>query len=77
MQELCPQGIKMAEAASVESPSDVEAAWYVALVQAEHLRQDYVHHQRAADIAELELESLWLHLWLAERRRDELFNRLR
>jgi hypothetical protein len=67
----------MAEAAIAESPSDIEGAWYIALVQAERLRQDYVQHERAADIAELEPESLWLLLWLAERRRDELFCLLR
>jgi hypothetical protein len=66
----------MSEAVRPESGSDAERAWCAALVQAEHLRQNYVQHQSAADIAELELESLWLHLWIAERRRDELFSRL-
>jgi hypothetical protein len=54
----------------------VEAQWRAALVQAEQARQDYVLCLRAADREESELGRLWLRLWLAERRRDELFRRL-
>jgi hypothetical protein len=66
----------MSEVTRPGSGQEAEGAWYVALVRAERLRQEYAQHLSAADIAELELESLWLHLWLAERQRDELFRRL-
>jgi hypothetical protein len=56
--------------------SDGEAVWKAALVQAEYARQDYAQYQRASDQDESELGRLWLRLWLAERRRDELFRRL-
>jgi len=55
---------------------DIEAAWKAALVQAEYARRDYAQCLRAADRDESELGRLWLRLWLAERRRDELFRRL-
>ena len=54
----------------------VEAQWRAALVQAEQARQDYALCLRAADREESELGRLWLRLWLAERRREELFRRL-
>jgi hypothetical protein len=36
-------------------------------------RQDYIQYLRAPDREESEVGRLWLRLWLAERRRDELF----
>jgi hypothetical protein len=56
--------------------ADVEAEWLAAVVQVEHARQHYAQYLRAADKEESEVERLWLYLWLAERRRDELFRRL-
>jgi hypothetical protein len=67
----------MHASSSVEVGSnDGEAAWKVALVQAEHARRDYAESLRATAGDEAELGRLWLRLWLAERRRDELFRRL-
>ncbi len=51
---------------------NTEAKWRAALVRAEHLRQEY-SQQQTANTAESDLEALWLQLWSAERRRDELY----
>lgn len=56
---------------------DSEAEWRAALVQAEYARRDYDQCLRGPDRDESELGRLWLRLWLAERRREELFRRLK
>jgi hypothetical protein len=67
----------MNASSSVDSgPNDVEAAWKEALVQAQNARRDYTEGLRATVEDEAELGRLWLRLWLAERRRDELLRRL-
>ena len=66
----------MSASPRAEMAADVEAEWGAAMVQAEHARQDYAQYLRSADREESELGRLWLRLWLAERRRDELFRRL-
>lgn len=70
------EGIDMSATPKTDGNDYVEAQWRAALVQAERARQDYAQHLRAADREESELGRLWLRLWLAERRRDELFRRL-
>jgi hypothetical protein len=57
--------------------SDGEAAWNAAFVEAEYARRDYAQCLRASDRDESELGRLWMHLWLAEGRRDELFRQLK
>jgi hypothetical protein len=52
---------------------NVEAEWRAALIHAERLRQEYWHQLTATDTEEPDLERLWLKLWIAERRREELF----
>ena len=52
---------------------NVEAEWHAALIHAERLRQEYSHRLAASDTEEPDLERLWLRLWIAERRREELF----
>jgi len=66
----------MSASPQTEVEANVEGEWLAALVQVEHARQDYAQYLRAADREESEVGRLWLHLWLAERRRDELFRRL-
>jgi hypothetical protein len=66
----------MSTSPQTEVEANVEGEWLAALVQVEHARQDYAQYLRAADTEESEAGRLWLHLWLAERRRDELFRRL-
>jgi hypothetical protein len=56
---------------------DGEAAWNAALVQAEYARRDYAQCLSASDRDESELGRLWMRLWLAERRREELFRQLK
>jgi hypothetical protein len=58
-------------------PEDGESAWKAAFVQAEGARQAYAQCLRATDQDQSELGRLWLRLWLAERRRDDLFRRLK
>lgn len=71
------EDIDMSTTPRADSDDDyVEAQWRAAVVQAEHARQEYAQHLRAADRDESELGRLWVRLWLAERRRDELFRRL-
>ena len=56
--------------------TDTEADWRSALIRAERARQEYALYLKAPDRDESELQRMWLQLWLAERRRDELFRRL-
>lgn len=50
-----------------------ERQWGEAVVDVEYARQDYLEHLRRVHRDEAELNRLWLRLWKAERRRDELF----
>jgi hypothetical protein len=52
---------------------DLESQWRAALVHAEQLRLEYSHQLDAIDVQEPELDHLWLELWSAERRREDLF----
>ena len=63
-------------AASRLANVNAEVEWLAALVQVQNARQNYAQYLRATDREESEVERLWLYLWLAERRRDELFRRL-
>lgn len=56
--------------------SDGDSAWNAALIQVEYARRDYAQCLNASDRNESELGRLWLRLWQAERRRDELFRRM-
>lgn len=64
--------------ASPESGLDasIEQAWRDALVEAERARQAYAEYLRHTLRDESELERLWLRLWSAERRRDQLLRML-
>jgi hypothetical protein len=46
--------------------------WRAALIEVEEARRQYARVLTAANSAESELDSVWLRLWRAERRRDEL-----
>jgi hypothetical protein len=59
-----------------QAPTNVEFQWLAALVRAEHARQEYAQYLRAADTDETVERRLWLQLWHAERRREELFRML-
>jgi hypothetical protein len=65
--------ISMSTLPRAEGLADVEAEWRAYVVEVEHARQDYIQYLRAPDREESEVGRLWLRLWLAERRRDELF----
>jgi hypothetical protein len=60
----------------VNGPDPVEQAWLQMIVEAEQARQEYTEYLRSSDREESELGRLWLRLWQAERRRDELFRNL-
>lgn len=61
-----------------EQPTSTDREWRDALVQVENLRQEYEQRVREAesDIDERGIGRLWLRLWNAERRRDELLRRM-
>jgi hypothetical protein len=68
--------LSMSAALRRDGADSIEQAWREALVEVEHLRQQYVAYLRATDRQEEELARLWLQLWRAERRRDELYRRM-
>lgn len=45
--------------------------WRAAVLEVEHARKEYARALAAADHGETEVD-MWLRLWRAERRRDEL-----
>jgi hypothetical protein len=57
---------------SARPTDDNDRHWREALVEVEHARQAYVEHLKASDDETAEIDRLWLRLWRAERRRDEL-----
>jgi hypothetical protein len=50
-----------------------ERAWREALLEAEYVRAVYLQQLQLPERDERELDRLWLCLWQAERRRDELY----
>ena len=51
---------------------DVSPEWRAALMEVEQARQQYARVLAAADSRDSEVDIVWLRLWRAERRRDEL-----
>jgi hypothetical protein len=66
----------MSSLSEAAAPAEAEVQWLEAVVQVEHARQDYAQYLKSSDKVESEVGRLWLRLWLAERRRDELFRQL-
>jgi hypothetical protein len=66
----------MSSLSEVEAPAEAEVQWLAAVVQVEHARQDYAQYLKSPEKLEAEVGRLWLRLWRAERRRDELFREL-
>jgi hypothetical protein len=66
----------MSSPTAADSKSSLENQWRAAVVEAERARQDYVAQLKEEQPDEAESSRLWQRLWLAERRRDELFRRL-
>jgi hypothetical protein len=46
--------------------------WRAAVLEVEQARQDYARVLAAGSSGETEVDIMWLRLWRAERRRDEL-----
>jgi hypothetical protein len=46
--------------------------WRAALIEVEAARQQYARVVTAGDSEDAEVDNVWLRLWRAERRRDEL-----
>jgi hypothetical protein len=63
----------MSDSPQRESPGAVEQQWRAAIVEVERVRREYIEQLRTTDGGESESGRLWLRLWNAERRRDELF----
>jgi hypothetical protein len=66
----------MSASPQAEVAANIEADWRSALIRAERARQDYAQYMKTPDRDESELQRMWLHLWFAERRREELFRRM-
>jgi hypothetical protein len=66
----------MSASTRLQVPAEVEAHWLTAVVQAENARQDYAEYLKSSDRQESEVGRLWIRLWLAERRRDDLYRRM-
>jgi hypothetical protein len=74
--ELSGELKSMSATPRTEGSGVLEQQWRSAIVEVERVRSEYAEHLRAVDRDEAELERLWLQLWIAERRRDELFRTL-
>ena len=62
----------MSEVQRDESLGVLEREWRRAVVEVERARQKYIRCLEAADAGDSRFGQAWLHLYRAERRRDEL-----
>ena len=63
----------MATSALQDGDDDIEIQWRTAVVEAQRAHSEYVEHLRTVADNDPIADQLWLRLWRAERRRDELF----
>jgi hypothetical protein len=63
---------RMSEVQRDESFGVLEREWRRAVVEVERARQKYLRCLEATDAGESRFRQAWLHLYRAERRRDEL-----
>jgi hypothetical protein len=49
--------------------------WRAAVMEVEEARQQYAQVATSANSLDAEVDNVWLRLWRAERRRDELIKR--
>lgn len=49
--------------------------WRAAVIEVEKARQQYAQVATSAHSVDAEVDNVWLRLWRAERRRDELIKR--
>ena len=63
---------RMSEVQRDESLGVLEREWRRAVVEVERARQKYLRCLEATDAGESRFRQAWLHLYRAERRRDEL-----
>jgi len=64
----------MASTEEVKGPSEYTSEWRAAVLEVEQARQDYARALAATYRVEAEVDSSWMRLWRAERRRDKLLN---
>lgn len=57
---------------SEQSVDPCSPEWRAAVLEVEQARREYARVLAAANSAETELDIMWLRLWRAERRRDDL-----
>ena len=62
----------MASDQAIEGVDGSSPEWRAALIEVEEARKQYARVLTAADSVDSEVDSVWLRLWRAERRRDEL-----
>ncbi len=70
--EIAAQGGLMASDQAIDGVDGGSPEWRAALIEVEEARQQYARVLTAADSADSEVDNVWLRLWRAERRRDEL-----
>jgi len=57
---------------SEEGVDSCSPEWRAAVLEVERARQEYARVLAAGNSAETEVDIVWLRLWRAERRRDDL-----
>ena len=62
----------MASDQAIDEVDGSSPEWRAALIEVEEARQEYARVLVAAESFESEVDHVWLRLWRAERRRDEL-----
>jgi hypothetical protein len=62
----------MASDQAIDEVDGSSPEWRAALIEVEEARQQYARVLTAADSVDSEVDNVWLRLWRAERRRDEL-----
>jgi hypothetical protein len=69
---MSARGVGMPSSQPEEEMDGYSPQWRAAVLEVEQARQHYARVLAAANSGETEVDIMWLRLWRAERRRDEL-----
>ena len=64
----------MAAIEEMKGTPEYPSEWRAAVLEVEQARQHYARALAAGSRVEAEVDSSWMRLWRAERRRDKLLN---
>ena len=70
--EIVAQGGLMDSDQALDGVDGGSPEWRAALIEVEEARKQYARVLSAAGSVDSEVDNVWLRLWRAERRRDEL-----